>query len=75
MPGVQCQSAGCAPHTKYDPSQSPTATLVPGKQLNMRYGDGSMSTGVVYTDNVSGKLSRFKVPSKENSKRGQQSAA
>lgn len=53
LPSVACNSAACNAHTKYDPSQSSTSSLVQGKTLNIRYGDGSSTVGTVYTDTVS----------------------
>ncbi|GAA5988339.1 hypothetical protein JCM10908_002172 [Rhodotorula pacifica] len=52
VPSASCNSAACNVHAKYDPSKSATSALVSGKTLNIRYGDGSSTSGVVYTDNV-----------------------
>jgi hypothetical protein len=39
-------------HIIYDPSQSSTAQQLPGATWNITYGDGSSSSGDVYTDTV-----------------------
>ncbi|GAA5961250.1 hypothetical protein JCM8115_001522 [Rhodotorula mucilaginosa] len=52
LPSASCNSAACNAHTKYDPSRSTTSSLVSGKKLNIVYGDGSSTSGVVYTDTV-----------------------
>ncbi|GAA5913302.1 hypothetical protein JCM8208_005203 [Rhodotorula glutinis] len=52
VPSSTCTSAACNPHTKYDPSGSTTSKVVAGKSLSVTYGDGSSTTGVVYTDTV-----------------------
>lgn len=43
------QSSG---HIVYDPSQSRTAQQLSGATWNITYGDGSSSSGDVYTDTV-----------------------
>ncbi|KWU43253.1 aspartic protease [Rhodotorula sp. JG-1b] len=52
LPSASCNSAACNAHTKYDPSQSTTSSLVSGRKLTIVYGDGSSTSGVVYTDAV-----------------------
>ena len=39
-------------HTKYNPSQSSSAQELGGATWNISYGDGSSSSGNVYTDDV-----------------------
>lgn len=53
IPSSACTSAACAPHTKYDPSASSTSFAMTNKTLSITYGDGSTTTGPVYTDTVS----------------------
>lgn len=52
IPSVDCSSAGCVNHRKYNPAGSSSALSVPYKSLNIRYGDGSTTIGTVWTDNV-----------------------
>ncbi|ORY90691.1 aspartic peptidase domain-containing protein [Leucosporidium creatinivorum] len=52
VPSSACTSAACAPHTKYDPSASSTSFAMTNKTLSITYGDGSSTTGPVYTDVV-----------------------
>ncbi|KAL8292876.1 hypothetical protein RQP46_000570 [Phenoliferia psychrophenolica] len=53
IPSVNCTSAACQPHTKYDPSHSSTAAAVTQRKLAITYGDGSSTSGSVWTDKVS----------------------
>ncbi|TNY22212.1 aspartic protease [Rhodotorula diobovata] len=53
VPSSSCNSEACNPHTKYDPSASTSAAIVAGKSLSVTYGDGSSTSGSVYTDTVS----------------------
>ncbi|KAI5478796.1 hypothetical protein MNV49_004622 [Pseudohyphozyma bogoriensis] len=52
IPSASCNSAACNPHSKYDPSASSTSAQVKSKTLSLRYGDGSSTSGLVYTDTV-----------------------
>ncbi|GAA5913078.1 hypothetical protein JCM5296_001672 [Sporobolomyces johnsonii] len=52
VPSVNCTSAACNPHTKYNPADSSTAVSVPGKKLSITYGDGSSAQGTAWTDTV-----------------------
>ncbi|GAA5937012.1 uncharacterized protein JCM15063_000127 [Sporobolomyces koalae] len=52
VPGVGCTASSCSSKHKYDPSKSSTSSSVPSKTLNVQYGDGSTSSGPVYSDNV-----------------------
>ncbi|GAA6041674.1 hypothetical protein JCM8097_003078 [Rhodosporidiobolus ruineniae] len=52
VPSVSCTSQACARKRKYDPTKSSSSLSVPSKQLNIRYGDGSTTSGGVYTDTV-----------------------
>ncbi|GAA6040058.1 hypothetical protein JCM8097_004759 [Rhodosporidiobolus ruineniae] len=53
VPSSSCTSAACNAHTKYDPSSSSTSAKVAGKKLSITYGDGSSTSGDVYSDTVS----------------------
>ncbi|KAK4051309.1 hypothetical protein OIO90_004790 [Microbotryomycetes sp. JL221] len=53
VPSSACTSDACAPHSKYDSSQSSTSRTVTGSKLSISYGDGSSTTGDVYKDVVS----------------------
>jgi hypothetical protein len=52
VPSKNCKSASCAGHRKYDPSASKTSDLMTSNKLSIQYGDGSTTTGQVYTDNL-----------------------
>lgn len=52
VPSASCTSAPCAPHQKYSPASSSTSRLVSGQRLSISYGDGSTTSGDVYTDTV-----------------------
>ncbi|GAA5824372.1 hypothetical protein JCM11251_000393 [Rhodosporidiobolus azoricus] len=52
VPSVQCTSAACNPHVKYDPSKSSTSANIADKKLSITYGDGSSTRGSVYSDTV-----------------------
>ncbi|KAK4052124.1 hypothetical protein OIV83_002418 [Microbotryomycetes sp. JL201] len=52
VPSSACTSDACAPHNKFDPSSSSTSQVVSGAKLSISYGDGSATTGSVYTDTV-----------------------
>ncbi|KAM0787934.1 hypothetical protein ACM66B_006139 [Microbotryomycetes sp. NB124-2] len=52
VPSAACTSDACAPHNKYDSTSSSTSQLVPNSKLSISYGDGSSTTGSVYTDTV-----------------------
>lgn len=54
IPSASCSLAACEPHVKYNPSGSSSSVSVPGTSLNLRYGDGSSTTGSAYKDTVSG---------------------
>ena len=49
---TELPSSESAGHTDYDPSQSNTAQQLNGYTWNITYGDGSSSSGDVYTDDV-----------------------
>ena len=53
VPSVNCTSAACSPHNKYNPALSSSAKVKAGASLNIEYGDGSSTQGTVYTDTVS----------------------
>lgn len=53
IPSISCTSAACNTHTKYDPSLSSTSKSVPQRKLSISYGDGSSTSGSVWTDTVS----------------------
>ncbi|KEI40896.1 uncharacterized protein L969DRAFT_361018 [Mixia osmundae IAM 14324] len=52
IPSSNCTTSACSSHNKYDDGASSTSSLVPGNQLNVQYGDGSSTTGSVFTDTV-----------------------
>ena len=52
VPSSTCESSACAKHNKYNPATSSTSELVEGACLNVQYGDGSTTSGSVYTDDV-----------------------
>lgn len=52
VPSASCTSAPCAPHQKYSPSSSSTSKFVAKGGLMISYGDGSTTSGDVYTDTV-----------------------
>ena len=54
VPSVNCTVAACAPHAKYNPAMSTTATQQVGSTLNLVYGDGSATRGDVWSDTVTG---------------------
>lgn len=56
IPSINCTSAACVPHTKYDPSASSTSISVPNNKLSIRYGDGSTTVGSVWSDVVTGQF-------------------
>ncbi|KAM5349850.1 hypothetical protein ACJ41O_006355 [Fusarium nematophilum] len=47
------ETSGASGHTKYDPSKSSSAKKLSGASWAITYGDGSSSSGDVYTDKVS----------------------
>lgn len=52
VPSSSCTTNACAKHNKYNASDSSTSDLVEGATLNVQYGDGSTTSGLVYTDDV-----------------------
>lgn len=52
LPSINCTSAACDAHSKYDPSVSSTSSPIPGKTLSITYGDGSTTSGSVWEDTV-----------------------
>ncbi|CEQ41966.1 SPOSA6832_03720, partial [Sporobolomyces salmonicolor] len=59
VPSVNCTSAACNPHTKYNPAGSSSAVSVPGKKLSITYGDGSSAQGTAWTDTVTSTFLSF----------------
>ncbi|GAA5976063.1 hypothetical protein JCM11641_003272 [Rhodosporidiobolus odoratus] len=53
IPSVNCTSAACNTHAKYDPSSSSTSASILNKKLSITYGDGSSTKGTVWSDTVS----------------------
>ena len=51
IPGPDC-TGGCAKHHKYDPSSSSTSKKLSSGGFNIVYGDGSTTSGDIYTDTV-----------------------
>lgn len=63
MPGTGCTSSACANHKKYDPTKSTTSKKIKAGGLSVTYGDGSSTSGDIYTDTVSvGGVSGVNVP-------------
>ena len=56
VPSANCTASACESHNKYDAGSSSTAKQIGGAKLNIAYGDGSSTTGDVYTDVVTGEL-------------------
>lgn len=52
VPATSCTSSACSSHNKYDPSKSTTAELQKDDAFDIAYGDGSHTSGKVYTDSV-----------------------
>ncbi|CAE6425498.1 unnamed protein product [Rhizoctonia solani] len=51
VPNSSCNSGGCSGHNSYDPSASSTSVAKSG-DFSIQYGDGSTSSGPIYTDTV-----------------------
>ncbi|KAF8706832.1 Acid protease, partial [Rhizoctonia solani] len=51
VPNSSCNSGGCSGHNSYDPSESSTSVSESG-DFSIQYGDGSTSSGPIYTDTV-----------------------
>ncbi|KAJ1306164.1 hypothetical protein OPQ81_010875 [Rhizoctonia solani] len=51
VPNSSCDSGGCSGHNSYNPSASSTSDSQSG-EFSIQYGDGSTSSGPIYTDTV-----------------------
>ncbi|KAH7334871.1 aspartic peptidase domain-containing protein [Rhizoctonia solani] len=51
VPNSSCNSGGCSEHNSYNPSSSSTSQSQSG-DFSIEYGDGSTSSGPIYTDTV-----------------------
>ncbi|CAE6444159.1 unnamed protein product [Rhizoctonia solani] len=51
VPNSSCNSGGCSGHNSYNPSASSTSQSQSG-DFSIEYGDGSTSSGPIYTDTV-----------------------
>lgn len=52
VPSSSCTTTACNSHSKYNPSTSSTSDLVEDNTLSVQYGDGSTTTGKVYSDDL-----------------------
>lgn len=52
VPSSTCTTSACLKHNRYDPSASSSSSLYTASKLNVQYGDGSTTSGLVYTDSV-----------------------
>lgn len=54
IPSSDCTSPACLGRKSYNSTASTSSNLVQGASLSILYGDGSSTSGLVYTDTVTG---------------------
>lgn len=52
VPSSSCTTAACMKHNRYNAASSASSNVKEGATLNLQYGDGSTTSGSVYTDSV-----------------------